>query len=99
MWKNVVGREKYLKEDRKLPHHLRDLDAGPYAIDVSARLYRLLCKVQSLQQFDLIPKISVKAVVEGFGKDVKLFVDNGITTIYVFDGNRHPLKEEEHAVR
>ena len=93
LWENIIWRQELYKDEGVLPHHLKELK-----VNISARLDNLLCKVRSLQQFNIIPKVPVKAVVEGFAKDIELSTKNRITSVYMFDSNWHPMKAEEHCI-
>lgn len=69
-------------------------------LDASVLMYQALNRGNSLHQWAVVPSIPVPEVIQYFSEFVEALRDAEVKEIvFVFDGARDPLKEEEHAKR
>ena len=91
-------REEIIKENGA------DSDYRPVVgIDVSIWVMKALCnpKPDSIvsSEYHAVPKVPVVSVSKSVVGKCNIYTKNGYDVLLVFDGTKHPLKDEEHAIR
>lgn len=91
-------REEIIKEKGANSNH-----RPVVAIDVSVWEYKALNNPKSdsvvSSEYHAVPKVPVVSVSKAVVAKCKIYNKNGYDVILVLDGTKHPLKDEEHAIR